>query len=39
MKVKIDEINEKIKKIKGHQNAERSVIEELGESFVRMTID
>ena len=39
MKVKIDEINEKIEKIKGDQNAERSVTEELGESFVRMTVD
>ena len=39
MKVKIDEINEKIKKIKGDQNVERLVIEEVGESFVRMTID
>ena len=39
MKVKIDEINEKIKKIKGDQNVERLVIEELGEAFVRMTID
>ena len=39
MKVKIDEINEKIEKIKGDQNAKRLVIEELGESFVRMMID
>ena len=38
MKVKIDKINEKIRKIKGDQNAERLVIEELGESFVRMMI-
>ena len=38
MKVRIDEINEKIKKIKGDQNVERLVIEELGESFVRMMI-
>ena len=39
MKVKIDEINEKTEQIKGDQNAERLVIEELGESFVRMTVD
>ena len=39
MKVKIEEVNEKIKKLKSDQNVERSVIEELGESFVRMTID
>ena len=39
MKVKIDKINEKIKKIKGDQNVERLVIEELGGSFVRMMID
>ena len=39
MKVKIEEMNEKIKKIKSDQNVERLVIEELGESFVRMTID
>ena len=39
MKVKIEEMNEKIKKLKSDQNVERSVIEELGESFVRMTID
>ena len=39
MKVKIDEINEKIKKLKGDQNVDRLVIEELGDSFVRMKID
>ena len=39
MKVKIEEMNEKIKKLKSDQNVERSVIEELGESFVRMMID
>ena len=39
MKVKIEEMNEKIKKLKSDQNVERSVIEELDESFVRMTID
>ena len=39
MKVKIEEVNEKIKKLKSDENVERSVIEELGESFVRMTID
>ena len=39
MKMKIEEMNEKIKKLKSDQNVERSVIEELGESFVRMTID
>ena len=39
MKVKIEEMNEKIKKLKSDQNVERSVIEELGESFIRMTID
>ena len=39
MKVKIEEMNEKIKKLKSDQNVERSVIEELGEPFVRMTID
>ena len=39
MKVKIEEKNEKIKKLKSDQNVERSVIEELGESFVRMMID
>ena len=39
MKVKIDEKNEKTEQIKGDQNAERLVIEELGESFVRMTVD
>ena len=39
IKVKIEEINEKIKKLKSDQNVERPVIEELGESFVRMTID
>ena len=39
MKVKIEEMNEKIKKLKSDRNVERLVIEELGESFVRMTID
>ena len=39
MKVKIEEMNEKIKKLKSDQNVKRSVIEELGESFVRMMID
>ena len=39
MKVKIEEMNEKIEKLKSGQNAKRSVIKELGESFVRMTID
>ena len=39
MKVKIEEMNEKIKKLKSDQNVDRLVIEELGESFVRMTID
>ena len=39
MKVKIEEMNEKIKKLKSDQNVKRSVIEELGESFVRMTMD
>ena len=38
MKVKIEEMNEKIKKL-SDQNVDRSVIVELGESFVRMTID
>ena len=31
MKVKIEEMNEKIKKLKSDQNVERSVIEELGD--------
>ena len=35
MKVKIDEMHEK----KGDQDAERSMIEELDESLVRMTVD
>ena len=39
MKVKIEEMNEKIKMLKSDQNVERLVIEELGESFVRMMID
>ena len=39
MKMKIEEMNEKITKLKSEQNVERSVIEELGESFVRVTID
>ena len=39
MKVKIEEMNEKIKKLKSDRNVERLVIEELGESFVRMMID
>ena len=38
-KVKIEELNEKIKKLKSDQNVERLVIEELGESFVKMMID
>ena len=39
MKVRIEEMNEKIKKLNNDQNVERSVIKELGESFVRMTKD